>query len=337
MPGPEPPLPAEEVPAEPVLPWPAWPSWLLRLRGSAWRVVVATVSASMRHRVTGLAAEAAFFTVLSVPPLVFALAGAIGYVTRSFSPDQVEQVRTAILDLASRFLTDSAVDRVIQPTINDVLRGGRFDVISVGFVLALWSGSRAMHVFVDTITIMHGLGGHRGIVKTRALSFGLYLLAIVTGVVSLPLVVAGPGLIHRWLPDRADFLAGFYWPTVILICICFLATLYHVSVPVRTSWRFNLPGATFALAAWVLGSFLLREFLTATAADSRSIYGPLAAPIAVLIWLYLVSIAVLVGAALNAAFDTVFPQKHTTRARLELVTRLRSRRPREPGAGTTVD
>jgi membrane protein len=198
------------------------------------------------------------------------------------------------------------VDRVIQPTINDVLRGGRFDVISIGFVLALWSGSRAMHVFVDTITIMHGLGGHRGIVKTRALSFGLYLLAIVTGVVSLPLVVAGPGLIHRWLPDRADFLVAFYWPTVIVICICFLATLYHVSVPVRTRWRFNLPGAVFSLVAWIVGSYLLRWVLTVTAADSRSIYGPLAAPIAVLLWLYIVAIAVLIGAAVNAAFDKIF-------------------------------
>ena len=37
-------------------------------------------------------------------------------------------------------------------------------------VLALWSGSRALNVFVDTITIMYGLGGHRGIVKTRVLS-----------------------------------------------------------------------------------------------------------------------------------------------------------------------
>jgi membrane protein len=333
MPGPEPPHPAEEAPGKAGF---AWPAWLLRLRETTWRVIVSTVGASMRHRVTGLAAEAAFFTVLSVPPLSFALAGAIGYATDAFSSNLVEHIRQDILVLASRFLTDSAVHRVIQPTIDDVLRGGRFDVISVGFVLSLWSGSRAMHVFVDTITIMHGLGGHRGIVKTRALSFSLYLLAIVTGIVSLPLVVAGPQLIHRWLPDRADFLVGFYWPTVLVLCICFLATLYHVSVPVRTSWRFNLPGATFALGVWILGSFLLREFLTATAADSRSIYGPLAAPIAVLIWLYLVSIAVLVGAALNAAFDTVFPQQQTMRARLELVTRLR-RRSRETEPDTGVD
>jgi membrane protein len=112
---------------------------------------------------------------------------------------------------------------------------------------------------------------------------------------------------------------------VILLCICFLATLYHVSVPVRTNWSFNLPGAVFSLVAWIIGSYLLRWVLTVTAADSRSIYGPLAAPIAVLLWLYLVAIAVLIGAAVNAAFDTVFPQRSTTNARKELVARLRSR------------
>jgi membrane protein len=65
--------------------------------------------------------------------------------------------------------------------------------------------------------------------------------------------------------------------------------------------------------------------LTTTAADSGSIYGPLASPIAVLLWLYLLSVAVLIGAAVNAAFDSVFPQKSTTRARSELVQRLKDR------------
>ena len=232
---------------------------------------------------------------------------------------------SAIIDFASRVLTDSAVNRVIEPTLNDVLEGGRFDVISVGFVLALWSGSRALNVFVDTITVMHGLGGHRGIVKTRALSFVLYLLGLVTGGITLPLVIAGPALVDKALPQRLDFLNTLYWPTVIVLCICFLATLYHVSVPVRTNWSFNLPGAVFSLVCWVVGSYLLRWVLTVTAADSRSIYGPLAAPIAVLLWLYLVAIAVLIGAAVNAAFDTVFPQMSTTNARKELVARLRSR------------
>ena len=296
-----------------------------RLREQLWRIIVTTVGSCMRHRVTGLAAEAAFFAVLSVPPLVFALAGAIGFVGDQFTTAQINDVRDAVLELSRQALTEKAVNSIIRPTIDTVLEGGRYDVISIGFVLALWSGSRALNVFVDTITIMHGLGGHRGIVATRALSFVLYVLAMITGAISLPLVVAGPSLVDRFLPQRLDFLNSLYWPVVIVVCVCFLATLYHVSVPVRTNWSFNLPGATFSLVCWVLGSFFLRWVLTVTAAESRSIYGPLAAPIAVLLWLYLLAIAVLIGAAVNAAFDTVFPQKNTTRARLELVQRLRDR------------
>ena len=298
---------------------------LRRWREQLWRIIVTTVGSCLRHRVTGLAAEAAFFAVLSVPPLVFALAGAVGFVSERFTDTQVEDVRNAVLEISRQALTERAVDKIIEPTINTVLNGGRYDVISIGFVLALWSGSRALNVFVDTITIMHGLGGHRGIVATRALSFVLYVLAMVTGALSIPLVVAGPTLVDRVLPDRLDFVSRLYWPLVLALCICFLATLYHVSVPVRTKWAFNLPGATLSLFCWVAGSYALRWVLTVTAAESRSIYGPLAAPIAVLLWLYLLALAVLIGAAVNAAFDTVYPQKNTTRARLELVQRLRER------------
>jgi membrane protein len=74
---------------------------------------------------------------------------------------------------------------------------------------------------------------------------------------------------------------------------------------------------------WIFGSFLLRWVLTHTANGSTSIYGPLAAPIVVMLWLYLLSIAVLIGAALNAAFDRIWPEEQTARARRQVVRRLR--------------
>src|SRR4051794_6532437 len=306
----------EPVPSPPTARWRV-------ARDTTWRLVVATVGTCFRNRVTGLAAEAAFFALLSLPPLLFGLAGSIGYVFDSISPAQVEQVRQSIIDISSRALTPQTVDAIVRPTLNSVFKGGRFDVVSVGFILALWSGSRALNVFVDTITIMYGLGGHRGIVKTRVLSFSLYVMGLVTGVVTIPLVVAGPGLVDRLLPDSVDFLNQIYWPVVVLLCVCFLATLYHVSVPVRTSWRFNLPGAALTMTIWIVGSYLLRWVLTTTAKGSTSIYGPLAAPIVVMLWLYLLSIAVLIGAAVNAAFDRLWPEKETARARMEVVRKLR--------------
>ena len=61
-------------------------------REHLWRVIVTTVGSCLRNRVTGLAAEAAFFAVLSVPPLIFALAGAVGFVSDSFTDTQVDDI-----------------------------------------------------------------------------------------------------------------------------------------------------------------------------------------------------------------------------------------------------
>jgi membrane protein len=316
----------------------ARPSVWATARDVTWRLLRATVGSIFRYRVTGLAAEAAFFAILSLPPLIFGLAGTIGYLADRYEVGEVSNLKTEVLDLASRALTDSTVETVIAPTLDDVLAGGRFDVVSIGFVLALWSGSRALNVIVDTITIMYGLGGRRGIVKTRALSFTLYVIGLILGIIVIPLILAGPGLVDRIVPERLDVVMTLYWPTVLLLSIAFITTLYHLSVPVRTSWWYDVPGAVFTLLAWIAGSWVLRWTLAHTV-GSTSIYGPLAAPIAVLIWLYILSIVVLIGAALNAAFDRVFPANTTARARLELVRglRLEATRTRMRDAGLRVD
>lgn len=287
-------------------------------RHTSWRVISGTVGACLRYRVTGLAAEAAFFAVLSLPPLIFALAGSIGFVVATFSHTQVADLRQHVLDLAARALTPETVDTVIRPTLDEVLKGGRYDVMSIGFVLAVWSGSRALNVIVDTITIMYGLSGHRGIIWARALSFLLFVLGLITGVVAIPLILAGPDMVARWTPQRLEWLAQLYWPIVLIAGICFLATLYHVAIPVRTKWRYNLPGAIFTMVCWIFGSALLRAVLLAVANNSTSIYGPLAAPIAILLWLYVLSISVLIGAALNAAIDEIWPQVEVAQARMSL-------------------
>ena len=148
---------------------------LARVPGAATlaRLTVETVRVCMRYRVTGLASEAGFFALLSLPPLLFGLFGGAGYVGRWLGPDTVAQVSHAISVYAARFLTDSSVRDVIVPTVDDVLGNGRSDVISIGLLVSVWSGSRALNVFVDTISIMYGQSVVRGIIRTRLLSLSL--------------------------------------------------------------------------------------------------------------------------------------------------------------------
>lgn len=305
--------------------------WRERLIGSegvvtgavrfVWGLATSTTRICLRYRVTGLAAEAGFFALLSFPPLVLGMVASLGYVGEQLGSDVVDNLRGRTSQLAATFLTPESVSSVILPTYDHVVHGPRIDLISLGFLLALWSGSRVLNVYVDTISIMYGLGGHRGIVRARALSFSLYIAALVVGIVVIPLVLVGPGLLVRMLSGThlplVDSLSAFgalYWPVVTLLAVAGLATLYHVATPVRTPWRRDLPGAILALALWALTGLVLRRVIAASFGGT-SIYGPLAAPIVVLIWLYSLAVAVLVGAALNAAIDERYPHPRRVAAR----------------------
>jgi membrane protein len=196
---------------------------------------------------------------------------------------------------------------IIVPTMDDVLRTPRYDVASIGFILALWSGSRALNVFVDTVTIMYGQKDARAIVHKRAFSLLLYTFGILSAVVVLPLMLLGPGLLASWLPDPAATVTkALYWPTLIVFSVLLLASMYHVSTPRRSPWRRNLPGALLAMAIWIGASFVVRISLEASMGGS-TIYGPLSTPIVLLIWLYALAVAILIGAGLNAAVRTLWP------------------------------
>ncbi|MFE4750321.1 YihY/virulence factor BrkB family protein [Streptomyces mirabilis] len=283
-------------------------------RRTAWLLLKDTVNSCMEYRILGLAAEAAFFTLLSVPPLLLSMIGLLGYVDDWTGAHSIASLESNILEASRTVLTDKGVHQIAEPILHDVMKGGRPDIISLGFLFALWSGSRAVNVFVDTITVMYGLDGTRGIVATRVMSFLLFIVALLIGSIALPLMVAGPDAVVQIVPWSATLVQVLYWPVVIVLSVVFLTTLYHVSVPVRSPWVEDVPGALVALAMWVFGSFLLRIYLTSTV-EGPTIYGSLAAPVAVLLWIGVSAFAVLVGAAVNAAIDRVWPAAATAAAR----------------------
>ncbi|WP_250564562.1 YihY/virulence factor BrkB family protein [Sphaerisporangium fuscum] len=282
-------------------------TWIGVMESRLWALVRATTLAGFNYRVTGLAGEAAFFALLSLPPFVLGMIGLLGHLSGVLGPGTVSETRGWVLKQAELLFTGNTVDRVVRPLLDDVLRGGQVSLISVGFLLALWSGSRALFVYVDLISIAYGLGETRGVIRTRILSFGLYLAALVIGLIVIPVLVIGPTLLSDALPGRYGGLVNIlYWPVVVIGSVLVLTLLYHVSVPVRTRWWREVPGALLALLIWILCAAVLREVLAAWFSP-LSIYGSLAAPIAVLLWLYITALAVLIGAMLNAELDRLWP------------------------------
>ncbi|WP_309239910.1 YihY/virulence factor BrkB family protein [Actinomadura sp. J1-007] len=302
-----------------------------KARRIAWTLIRGTAVAAFRYRVTGLAAEAAFFALLSLPPLVIGLVGTMGHFRSALGAGTVAEIRAWLITQAQTVLTGPAVDSVVVPLIDDVIKGGSPDIVSVSFLISLWAGSRATNVYVDTITIAYGLSGIRGVIRTRLRAFFLYLVGLLVMLIVIPLLVAGPALVRDALPESAGFVQVFYWPVVVTLSVMFLAMLYHSSVPVRTAWWREVPGAVVALLIWIVGSVTLRLYLTGSL-SGVSVYGSLAASIAILAWLYVAALAVLIGAALNAEIDRLWPSAGTARARAVRAAAQRPAPDPEPGS-----
>lgn len=290
---------------------------------------VAAVSRAMWHdvqedRILGLAAEAAFWTMLSMPSLLLALLGLTGYVGDAVGPNLRGSVRNAILHTARDVLTADAVREDLTPLVDGILRSGSASIVSAGFILSLWSGSTAVNTYVNTITVAYDMRGLRSAWRSRLLAFVLYLGALLVGLVLLPLLLLGPRTIAGLLPlpagDSRLAVSVFYWPAVVLLSIVALTSLYHLAVPARTPWRRDLVGAVAAMLLWLLGSVLLRTFLRSSIRRS-AVYGPAGAPIAILLFFYVTALAVLIGAELNATIDALWPSEETAAIRRDITAR----------------
>jgi membrane protein len=270
-----------------------------------------TVSRAWNDRILGLSAEAAFWQLLSLPSLFLALLAALGYFSELAGAGTVDRVQQNLLTAFSRAFSTEVVDQLIAPVVQEVLREGRADVISVGFVLALWAGSSATATFVNTITIAYGMRDLRGAVRSRLLALGIYLGSIVVGVVVLPALVLGPALLPELFPERAretaDRVIGdAYWPVVLLLLLIGLTSLYHLAPPRRLPWRRGVPGALLAMVIFLAGSIGLRFYISFII-DQNHAYGTLAAPIAALLFFFLLALGVLLGAELNAEIEQSSP------------------------------
>jgi membrane protein len=261
-----------------------------------------TFSLCMRYRVTGLAAEAAFWILLSLPALALGTVGVLGYLHGQLGAARAAHLEQVLTNAAATVLSQRAVHQTVAPALHDMLTSGHADVVSVSFLIALWSGSRALNVAIDTITVASGQNGLRGIVRTRLLAFTLYLPALLLGAATVPLVLAGTELLAEITPTAAAVLGPLIWPIVAAAAVAFLTTLYHLALPHRRRWLEDLPGAFVALAMWAVGSTLLRLYLHSGGGSAG--FGRIAATAAILLWLYITALAVLIGAVYNAVRAT---------------------------------
>ncbi|ABM13267.1 MULTISPECIES: YihY/virulence factor BrkB family protein [Mycolicibacterium] len=274
-------------------------------------ITIRALSKSWDDSIFSESAQAAFWCALSLPPLLLGMLGSLAYVAPLFGPDTLVTIQSQLVSLAGRFFSPNVVSEIIEPTVRDIVRGARGEVVSLGFVISLWAGSSAISAFVDSITEAHDQTPLRHPVRQRFYALGLYVVMLVGAIVAAPFLALGPRKVAEFIPDSWDSALQFaYYPVLFVALVVSVNLLYRVSLPKPLPSHRLLLGSVLAAAVFLIATWGLRVYLTWITSTGYT-YGALATPIAFLLFAFFLGFAIMIGAELNAAIEEEFPAPDT--------------------------
>jgi membrane protein len=259
-----------------------------------------------RDNLSLVSAGVAFYGLLALAPGLAAVVSIYGLV--STPADVRRQVGTlsAAVPAEARHVVDELLTQAV--TANSSTKG--IGVV-VGLVLALWSASAAMRHLIEALSAMYDKDERRGYVTLR-----LRALLLTAGAVVFLLVVLGLLAVVPVMADRVDAVATaatiLRWPLLVALMMAALSVLYRWA-PARHEprWRWFSWGATIGTVLWLAGSVAF-SFYAGNFGNYTKIYGSMAAVVVTMVWLWITSFCVLLGAEINAELEHRAPARDAT-------------------------
>lgn len=260
-----------------------------------------TFAVAYSTRLPGLAAEASYWGLFALPWLILGLTAGMLQVESWLGVDAIQAFREQVIDVAGRVLTPEAMDELLIPLLDDLLARGSTALGILGVAVAIWAGSRVIDTLVDAMTIVYQREGLRSYFAARLVGVGVYVGGLIGLIIVIPVLVTGPTFIARAMPGIEGWVPRVLVTVAqVVVVLVLVVSLYHWTVPHRTRWVADIPGALIAMGLWVVLSFWLRVYFGWVFRDG-SVYGVISAPIAIMLWVFMTNLALLFGAAFNSA------------------------------------
>ena len=262
-----------------------------------WQVIKRAFRESSADNVPMLAGGVAFFAFLAVFPALIAALTLYGLLADPAQVAQQVQGIAAALPRSAQPLLTEQLTSVTQSSGGALTAG-----LAISLLAALWSASSGTGNLITAVNLAYDEKESRGFIKLRATALGLTLGGIVFVLLTLTLVAVVPvaldnlglGVVGRVVAQVVR------WVLLVGVVVIGLAVVYRVA-PDRASPRFRWvsAGALVATVLWIIGSVAFSLYVNFFGNYNKT-YGALAGVIVLMLWLFLTTYIVLLGAEINA-------------------------------------
>jgi membrane protein len=266
--------------------------------GRFWRLFRLSIWRAFEHDAFGTAKASAYSSIFTFFPALLVLGAVLATLSRG-------QVYLREISYALGTILPAGSSTVLA-----YLRGSTdrpVGLLVTTSLLTVWSASGVIISWMDGFRRAYQLPKTWGIVQERVIAISLVLMTGIPLTFSTMLVAFGSRIEtrvlfqigHEFGPVILLLWGAIRWLIAILTSIAVIQLIYHNAVPRTQPWHSVLPGAVLATAMWLISTALFGWYLQHYA-DYSVIYGSLGVGIALLVWMYLISLAVLIGAEFNA-------------------------------------
>jgi len=252
----------------------------------------------------GLAAQLSYYLFLALfPAILFLLALGSFFPLSDLSGDLV-----AIL----RPVASQDVIQIVTDQIRRISESQDAGLLTFGVLAALWSSSAAVVAITSALNAAYDIEEGRAWWKVRLIAIGLTIVLAVFFLLSTSLVLAGPeiatylgntlrlGTVVEWTWKILQ------WPVVFALVSTAIGLVYFFAPDAEQEWVWITPGAVVATLLWLVASLIFRVYVTSFS-DYNAAYGTIGGVMVLLLWLYVSSLAILVGAEMNAEIEHASP------------------------------
>jgi membrane protein len=245
--------------------------------------------------VLGVAAQMAFFFAMALFPFFILLAALVGTLPST-------GLWNHILRWVTLYLPQSTQNFVFNTVAG--LTHGRIKFLSIGVISAAWAASGGIFTLMSSLNVAYEVAETRKLWKRAGLALITLFVVCLLFLGSFGLLTGGH-LLASWvaahvtpgIPLPAVWRIG-HWLASIVLLIFGMAAIHHFLPNCKLRWLWVLPGALLVVTVWVPGSIAFNFYVNYIGAYNR-IYGALSAFMILLVWIYIVSLVVLIGAEVN--------------------------------------
>ncbi|OLF52709.1 YihY/virulence factor BrkB family protein [Pseudomonas chlororaphis] len=263
------------------------------------RVLVRTVTEFIDDEMSTYASALAYQMLFSLFPFILFLIALIGFL---HLPDFFSWLR-----LQSELVLPPQALEQVNPVI-DQLQQSKGGLLSVGIVIALYTASAGVRLMMSAMNAAYDVVEKRPLWKRFPLSI-FYTIGIAGMLLAAAaLMVLGPQVMG-WIAAQVgleDFIVTVWtilrWPVIVILMMVAVALIYYVMPDVKQEFRFITPGSVLAVVVWIVAS-LGFAFYVKTFANYNAMYGSIGAIIVLLLYFYISSAVLLLGAEMNAVIE----------------------------------